>query len=226
VPGHGLEPAQVIRVRNDHRPAAGRVHTSRAFLADLDLTERRGLLLTTPTRTIFDLAGSQHPDRTRRDLNNLSSRGLVTLDLLDEGLDRLATRGRKGIATMRALITELREKGTPAGSNLELRVEELLARSGLRGMRRQVEIGDVDGFIARVDFADLGLGLVIEVDSDRFHHGLVDRQLDAAKTARLEALGLTVVRITEQEVWFEATALVLRLRRTANDVRSRRRVEP
>ena len=221
VPGHELDPIRVVRVHDDHGPATGRLHTSRVFCAESDLTERKGLRVTTPTRTIFDLAAQQHPDRTRRDLNDLASRGLVTLELLDAGLERLARRGRPGIRTMRALIVELREKGAPAGSNLELRVEELLAIAGLRGMRRQVEIGDEHGFIARVDFADLDLRLVIEVESDRFHHGLVDRQLDAIKTARLEALGLTVLRITEREVWYDRSALVTRLRRLAWEARSR-----
>jgi very-short-patch-repair endonuclease len=226
LPGHELGPIQVVRVHDDHGPAVGRLHTSRSMVATSDLTERHGLRVTTPVRTIFDLAAQQHPDRTARDLNSLCSRGLVTLDLLNDGLDRLAVRGRAGIRTMRQLIDDLRRQGAPAGSNLELRVERLFPLAGLRGMRRQVELGDEHGFIARVDFADLDLGLVIEVDSDRFHHGLVDRQLDAVKTARLEALGLTVVRITERDVWFDEASVVAQLRQAANGVRTRRSLVP
>jgi very-short-patch-repair endonuclease len=221
IPGHPLEPIRLIRARGEHHPSAGTAHTSRT-LDERDLTVRRGLRLTTPTRTIFDLAGSQHPARTRRDLNDLTSRGLVSLELLDDTLVRLARKGRPGITIMRQLIEELRELGVPAGSSLELRVEELFPLAGLRGMHRQVEIGDDSSIIARVDFADLELGLVVEVDSDRFHHGLIDRQLDAAKTARLEALGLTVIRIAEREVWHDRSALVARLRHAAWECRSRR----
>jgi very-short-patch-repair endonuclease len=210
----------MIRSRGEHDPCVGTAHTSRA-LDGRDLTVRRGLRVTTPTRTIFDLAGCQHPARTRRDLNDLWSRGLVSLELLDDAMARLSCKGRPGITTMRRLVEELRELGVPAGSNLELSVEGLFPLAGLRGMRRQVEIGGGSGVIARVDFADLELSIVVEVDSDRFHHGLVDRQLDATKTARLQALGLTVVRITEQEVWHDRSTLVARLRRTAWECRSR-----
>lgn len=221
VPGHELEPIRVIRARDEHRPTVATAHTSRAF-DGRDLTERRGLRVTTPTRTIFDLAAEQRPERTRRDLNNLTARGLVTVELLEAGLSRLAARGRPGITTMRELIDELRALGAPAGSNLELRVEELLGLAGLRSMRRQLEIGDDEGFIARVDFGDPELRLVVEVDSDRFHRGLLDRQLDAAKTARLEGCGWSVIRISEREVWYESSSLVTRLRRAAWDARTRR----
>ncbi|HEY6530668.1 MAG TPA: DUF559 domain-containing protein [Acidimicrobiales bacterium] len=211
-------PVQVIRGRDQHLAGIAATRTSRA-LAPCDITERRGLRVTTPTRTIFDLAGNQHPDRTRRDLNGLMARGLITLELLDEGLDRLATRGRSGITTMRRLISEAHEKGAPAGSNLELTAEEILDLAGMRTMRRQLEIYDDQGLVARVDFGESILRVVVEVDSDRFHHGLVDRQLDALKTARLEALGWTVIRITEQEIWHGRTALVNRLRRAAWEAR-------
>jgi very-short-patch-repair endonuclease len=225
VPGHPLAPVQVLRGRDQHLPGIATARTSRA-LAPCDITQRRGLRVTAPTRTIFDLAGTQHPDRTRRDLNGLMARGLTTLELLDEALDRLAAKGRSGIATMRALIAEAHEKGAPAGSNLELTAEEILGLAGMRAMRRQVEICDADGFVARVDFGDPHLRLIVEVDSDRFHHGPVDRQLDDHKTARLEASGWTVIRVTEQEIWHGRTALVNRLRQAAWEARRARMPMP
>ena len=82
VPGHPLGPIDVLHRRDEHMPTAARRHTSRC-LDDVDSTVRRGIPVTTPTRTLFDLAGQQHPLRTRRDLNNLMARGLVTLPLLD-----------------------------------------------------------------------------------------------------------------------------------------------
>ena len=65
--------------------------------------------------------------------------------------------------------------------------------------------------------------IAFEVDSDRFHLGLVDRMLDEAKTARLDAISWTVVRITERELWRERPSLIRRLRqvRWASNVRRR-----
>ena len=112
---------------------------------------------------------------------------------------------------MRRLIDELEAKGAPAGSNLELVVEELLEIAGFRRPRRQFPLYDEQGFIARVDFGDRRAQLAIEVDSDRFHMGLVDRVIDESKSERITAIGWTLVRITEREVWHERARRLPRL---------------
>jgi very-short-patch-repair endonuclease len=218
IPGHRLEPVDVLQGRGIDRPVIGGTHTSRC-VGDEDATVRDGVPATTPARTIFDLAGAQHPLRTRRDLNNLTARGLLDLDVLDAALDRLARRGRSGIAVMRRLIEELEAKGCPAGSNLELVVEELLETAGFRQLRRQLPLYDQAGYIARVDFGDPSSRLALEVDSDRFHMGLVDREIDAEKSERIAAIGWTLVRITELEVWHERAELLTRLRRAREALR-------
>jgi very-short-patch-repair endonuclease len=211
VPGHRLDPIDVLHRRDVHQPVIGGTRTSRCVGED-DATRRDGIPVTTPARTIFDLAGVQHPLRTRNDLNNLTSRGLLDLETLLVTLDRLAKRGRPGIALMRRLIDELEAKGTPAGSNLELRVEDLLEAAGFRQLRRQLPLYDDEGFIARVDFGDPMVKLAIEVDSDRFHMGLVDRDIDASKSRRIHAIGWSLERITERQVWHERDELLSRLR--------------
>jgi very-short-patch-repair endonuclease len=205
------EPFEVSRIRGARSGAGQCTHTSRLF-DSVDITVRRGIPTTTPLRTVFDLAGHQHIERTRKDLNDLMGRGLITLDMLDAGLDRLAARGRNGIAAMRKLIADAHDKGAPAGSNLELVVEDLLDQAGFREIERQVPVYDEDGFIARVDFGERRRRIAIEVDSDRFHHGLLDKALDATKSTRLVRCGWTIERIVEQEVWWDRPALVTRLR--------------
>ncbi len=103
------------------------------------------------------------------------ARGLATLAQLDAALDRLARRGRSGITTMRELIAEAHDAGAPAGSNLELVTQDILETAGFGQIERQVPIYDAEGFIARVDFGDRRRRIAVEVDSDRFHGGLVDR---------------------------------------------------
>lgn len=212
LPGRLPEPFEVTRIRGARAGRGQHAHSSRRFDA-VDVTVRRGLPVTTPVRTIFDLSGRQHIERSRKDLNDLMGRGLVTLELLDAGLERLAERGRPGITVMRELIRDAHEKGVPAGSNLELVVEDILDLAGFRDMERQVPVYDDRGFIARVDFGDRRRLIAIEVDSDRYHHGLLDRALDASKSRRLERCGWVIDRVTEREVWWERTALVSRLRK-------------
>ncbi len=221
VPGHDLAPISLLRARPDRRRRhQRRAHTSTALHGD-DVTTRGGLPVTTPTRTIFDLAGRQHPERTRRDLNNLMARGLVRLEQLEAQLDRLACRGRPGIAVMRERIVALREGEAPTESSLELTCREILHTAGFRDLEQQVRLGDDEGFIARVDFVQRSLRIAIEVDSDRFHGGLLDRMLDEAKTARLEAAGWLVVRITEREIFHQRAALIQRLRHVLAQARHR-----
>jgi very-short-patch-repair endonuclease len=212
VPGHLPGEPRVLRPRGEHISRAGGSRTSTRIDA-IDRTVRRGIPVTSPVRTIFDLAGRQHPERTKRDLNHLMGRGLIRVPQLDDALSRLGRRGRAGITSMRTLIAEVHEKGAPAGSNLELVVEDILDQLGFRNMERQVPIHDEDGFIARVDFGDRDRRIAVEVDSDRFHGGLIDRTLDAAKTARIQEAGWALERVTEEEVWWRRSEVTTRLRR-------------
>jgi hypothetical protein len=214
---HQLAPVELMRDRGDRQTRTSRVRSSRVFTG-VDVTTRRGIPVTTPARTIFDLAAKQQAERTRKDLNDLFACGLVNLELLNESLERLAARGRPGIAVMRRLIRELEEKGAPAGSSLELLAEEILVGVGFEGLVRQLPIYDREGFIARVDFAEPLLRVAFEVDSDRFHLGLVDRMLDERKTRRLVAIEWTVVRISERELWWERPGLERRLRQVRSRV--------
>ena len=87
---------------------------------------------------------------------------------------------------------------TPAWSSAS---SEILDRAGDAPFERQVDVGDEDGWIGRVDFADRRLKVVVEIQSDRFHSSLSDRRRDAERLARLRAAGWLVVEITEEEIF-------------------------
>ena len=175
----------MLHRRDDHIPTSARRHTSRC-LGEIDVDPAARDPGDDADKDGLRPGRAATPWRTRRDLNNLMARGLVTLPLLEAALERLARRGRSGIVVMRRLIEEAEAKRAPADSNLELLVEEILETAGFRVVERQLPIYDDDGFIARVDFGDRCRRLAIEVDSDRFHGGLVDRKLDVGKPARLK----------------------------------------
>jgi len=113
---------------------------------------------------------------------------------------------------MRDLVEAVDAEPGPTESGLELRARDLLREAGFTSLDQQVALGDDDGFIARVDFCDRSRRIAFEIDSDRFHHGLLDRKLDGEKTRRLSDLGWTVVRISEHEVFWGRAALLDRLR--------------
>jgi very-short-patch-repair endonuclease len=126
-------------------------------------------------------------------------------------LDELAERGRTGITTMREVLAERGPAYRPPESGLEARAFELLARAGIRGFERQVDLGGRD-WLARVDLVHRVDHVVVQIDSDRYHSSLIDCEHDAAQTTALEAAGYLVVRVRAFEIWHQPWIVVERVR--------------
>lgn len=200
--------ARFDKPRNDH---LGIVHRSRVLpLHHVQMLD--GWAVTTPARTLFDLAATEHPMRVERTLDALWAQQLVSYDSLRQTLDEIAERGRKGIALLRRLIEARSDGYRPPESSLERRLEQLLVDAGLPQPERQVEIFDDEGFVARVDYCYRDLRVVIFVDSDRFHSAKTDRDHDFAQTMRLHRAGYLVLRIVEHDLRIEPMRVVLAVR--------------
>jgi very-short-patch-repair endonuclease len=102
---------------------------------------------------------------------------------------------------LRALLDERGDDYVPPASNLERRFVGIVTQAGLPDMRRQVDSGDDDRWVGRVDFRDARLPLVVEIQSETFHSALTDRLDDEARLSALRAAGFEVVEITEEQVW-------------------------
>lgn len=212
VPGFSLLPAHVTRrrggrVRQTH---AGRIHETRCLPED-HTTAFRGIPVLRPARLMFDIAGREHPKRTESALDWMWSHRIVTVEALGLAMQQLATPGRPGITLMRELIEARREQG-PFGSGLERQFDYVTVKAGLPKFRRQVDLGDEDGWIARVDFMSTTHMLVIEIDSELHHAALSDRVRDAARRKRLERIGYTVRVVYEQDLFGQPSALIRKLR--------------
>jgi very-short-patch-repair endonuclease len=70
-------------------------------------------------------------------------------------------------------------------------------------LRRQVETGDDERWLARVDFRDEVLPLVVEVQSEELHSAPVDKVHDAHRLEALRKAGFEVVEVTDLQVWHE-----------------------
>jgi hypothetical protein len=153
-------------------------------------------------RTLFDLCGDREvrPGRTARALDTALARRLVTMPALWRVLDELAERGRRGTVWMRTLLMERGHRYVPPESELEARFIALVHRYGLPVPERQVDLGDSDQWIGRVDFVWRAARLIVEVDGAEFHDGLLDRQHDAERDERLAATGWTVLRLRWADV--------------------------
>jgi very-short-patch-repair endonuclease len=210
LPGFRLDHLDVSRPHDadHHRGSLGRLHRTRS-LPPHHVTSVDGIPVTTPARTLFDLAGLLPPARVERALDNAVATGPGVLRALHRMLPELAERGRTGITLMRELLA-VRPLGYIApASGLETRVVRLLAEAGVRA-RRQVDLGG-DDWIGRVDLVVEGTNLVVDVDSARFHTSLLDRERDERRDADLRAAGFEPLRVTEEDVWYAPDTVVRRV---------------
>lgn len=200
LPSFNLYDRDVSRLHGaDHRrPAFGRLHHPRSLPAH-HVTVVEGMPVTTPARTLFDLAGVLHPYRTARAVDNALAQSPALLRALHRMLPELAERGRNGITAMREILADRPLSYIAPASGLESRAIQVLEEAGIH-VRRQVDLGG-DDWIGRVDLLVEGTNLVIEVDSARYHTSMLDRERDSQRDAALHTAGYDVLRVTAEEVW-------------------------
>jgi very-short-patch-repair endonuclease len=215
-----LEPFEIGRERGrSGLPHRGGLRHDPCLLPEHHIRVLEGIRLATPARALFDVAGTQRRgaelpwwvERMERLTDVAWSMRLVSGATLHDMLDELAQRGRPGIRTMRQVLVSRPRSYTPPASGLEARFEQILRDAGLPPMRRQVDMGDEQGWIGRVDFRDARLPLVVEIQSERFHTSLTDRAADRERIRRLRGAGLEVVEIGDAEVWQHRGTVVRRV---------------
>jgi hypothetical protein len=143
-------------------------------------------------------------------VNDALVKKLVSLPGLVRFLDRRAARGRDGTTHLRRLVEEQVRAGGPTESWLEDRVVEYLRRWGFPEATRRHWV-KLPGARFRLDAAYPDRLIDIEADSRLWHTSPSDRRRDAARDARLEAAGWTVVRITWLQLVEEPDAVAARL---------------
>jgi very-short-patch-repair endonuclease len=186
------------------------VHESRdLYQHHLALRER--IPITSPARTVVDLAATAHPKRVERILDAAWSRRLLNIGELADIVFEVRGRGRSGVRLLDELI-EARKKMPRPGSALEMRYVDVLQRHGLPTMRRQVHLSDEEGWIGCVDFVANDNPLVVFIDGAAWHTSLTDRRHDDRQTTRIRALGYEVARFSDAQVLFEEDAIVTTLR--------------
>jgi very-short-patch-repair endonuclease len=222
LPGFTMAPHHVSRPRTGTRRTRrlAIVHYPGRMPVD-HLAVLDGIPVSSPTRVLYELAGTIHPARLERLVDTAWARRLVTPDSLRSSLIVLGRRGRPGIAAMRQILQARGSDYRPAESGLERRFEQILANDGQAPMERQVDLGDGDGWIGRVDFLDREARVVVEVQSQRFHAALTDRRADEARVAALSEAGFDIVTVWDNEIWHEPRAVAARIRRVRERGRTR-----
>jgi very-short-patch-repair endonuclease len=213
-PGYDLREVHVMRFARGNRRASNLAtpHDPKLLLPS-HVTSMGALKVTTPSRTLFDLAAIVHPLKLARTVDDVLASRLTNVRALHEMLRILACRGRTGITAMRSVLEQRPIGYVAPESHLESRVRDILERSGLHGFDRQVDVGDDDGWIGRVDFLHRPSGFILMADGDRWHRQLVDRITDAEQHRRLAAAGYRLDRVTETQVWMRPQEVAATARR-------------
>ena len=175
------------------------MHAPRTLKAG-DVTKLGCIPITSPVRTLIDLAGSTEVAALEDALDDALRRSLVTIASMRRRLERTANNGRRGLVVLRDLVDA--RAGRPAsGSGFENRVLRLLRAAQLPEPVVQHQVYDAQGvFVGRVDFAYPHLRLAIEVDGDAWHTSRKARDHDIERQNKLEALGWHVLRIRWTQV--------------------------
>lgn len=156
--------------------------------------------VTSPALTMLHLAQIVSTKRLAIAVDRAWSMRLLSgrdLRLLDS---ELAIQGRNGIVKLREVA---RARGTgwvPPESGLETRFMQLVHGLDHHGFRRQVTVGD-GIWRARVDFLHEPSKTVVEIQSERYHTALTDREADTRRRERLERAGFTVVEVWDSELF-------------------------
>ena len=188
-------PVEVSLTRYLRQRSGIRIHQCRQ-LDQIDTTRRHRIPVTTPARTLLDLAETLKSDRAlRRTINQALIQHRVSLPLLRKQLERPG-----GSQKARTRLKAILHHAAPTRSELEDRMLELLHRHGLPKPLTNHRLHGLPG-APEVDFFFADHDLVIEADGEEYHDTPIQRRADAAKQAKLEAAGLRVIRVD----WDQAT---------------------
>ena len=188
-------PIELTVVAGTHSIGGARLH--RGPLPSTDRIVVVGVPCTRVERTLVDLAGVVEAEPLEQALEAALRLGLTTDERVRRRLDELAAPGRAGVRTLRRVLGR-RARGRAAGSELEVRVIQLLRAAGLDDPVRQFEVV-VGASRYFVDLAYPNRRLAIELDGLGAHTG-VNFQGDRARQNALVLAGWTVLRFTWADV--------------------------
>lgn len=189
-----------VIARDRGRRRGIRVHRAQARLPADEATTRRRIPITTPARTLLDLAPELRARELEAALAEAKRRRLTT----DRKLLALVARypGRRGVRALRDLL-ERDERPALTRSEAEERFLALIRSAELDAPDVNVTVGPYE-----VDFLWRREALIVEVDGFAYHSDRNAFEGDRRRDADLAARGYTVVRVTWRQI-VEAPAAVL-----------------
>lgn len=205
-----VEPEGVeITVPAKRRARPGIVQHS-SLLASDEVTVVEGVPVTSPVRTLVDVASTFGWRRFRRAVHEAEVLGIWDPRMEPGALDRYA--GRRGIAKFRAVVADAEMGASITRSELEVRFLELLLEARLPPPRTNAVVV-AGGRRIEVDCVWPDHSLAVELDGHAVHSTRAKFERDRERDRLLSTAGWRVVRVTWRQIARDRTALVADLRR-------------
>jgi len=194
-----------INSRRPFRRPGVVVHRTLSLDVD-DLTHLEGVPITSPVRTLLDLAAVLRFRELEQALARAERAELVNRTDLSKVAER--HRHRPGVSALRALLAG---EAAPAmaRSEAEERFLQLIRKAQLPPPETNVK---VHGF--EVDFLWRAQGVAVEVDGFAYHRSPASFEGDRRRDAHLAAQGIHVMRVTWRQLTTEPEAVLVRLAQT------------
>ncbi len=188
------------------RRARAGIRGHEATLAPDERTIHEAIPVTTPTRTLFDLASVLRERQLERAINEAEVRRLWDRTSLAALLERYPRH--RGNPIIRSALERRRQGATVTRSELEELFVELLDAAGLPRPELNALI---EGF--EVDAVWRDRRLIVELDGRGFHSTAAAFERDRARDRALQAAGWRVVRLTYRQLRDMPEAVLADLRR-------------
>jgi very-short-patch-repair endonuclease len=169
-------------------------HQSR-YLLDHHRAVHQGVPVTSPARTLGDLSGVVGAQFLGRLVDDSLRRHLLLLDDLREVYGVLASRGRRRLTVLRAVLEDRLPGFQPGDSPKELDVRQILVDAGLGEpvLQFQVVVGPT---VYLLDCSYPDDRIAIEFNGFDYHRSRSAIDHDAARYAALTALGWRILPVT------------------------------
>ena len=208
-----IRPTSATRIDVSVRNAGGRakrpglrIHRA-PTLRDDEITEQRAIAVTSPARTLLDLAATLPHRAIERALDEAEVRDLYGLTSLD-AMAR-AHAGERGAARLQQALAD---DGEPTLTDSELE-ELMLALCNQHGIEHPSPRTWVAGL--RVDFVFKASRLVIETDSWAYHRTRRAFERDRERDAILARAGWRTLRFTHRQLTREPALVAATIRSSA-----------
>lgn len=201
MPGFPISRPVLIDDHGQRQAIAGiRIHQlSDVLPSHRTVHEASGLPITTPARTIVDLAAVLHPSRVRHALDEMSAARMVDDLAVAQCLGDVARPGKRGVRALGAILDARTANGRrPPKSWLERELLAIAAEAGLPAPVKQLRFPgrmDLDGC---VDFGWLETRLIVEADGRRWHTRIADVRRDRERDNQAARAGWQTLRFMHE----------------------------